>query len=196
MCYSKERRFNSNVHRLSRVAQADNQESPQDRRLVRRDTIFRYFSKIDIRFGYHQLTVHGEDILKMAFRTRYGHFELTAMPFGLTNAPTVFMVLKNRVCKPLLRRVESRIRLCTYAKRQGRERESRNDAWPEPTNRKEERWRAANLHVHLEEIKVDKTLRFVEDSIEIINREVKSLKRSRILIFKSIRTQSEVMRIS
>ncbi|GJW55470.1 putative reverse transcriptase domain-containing protein [Tanacetum coccineum] len=42
----------------------------------------------------------------------------------------------------------------------------------------------ANLHVHLEEIKVDKTLRFVEEPIEIINREVKSLKRSRIPIVK------------
>ncbi|GJX62140.1 putative reverse transcriptase domain-containing protein [Tanacetum coccineum] len=53
-----------------------------------------------------------------------------------------------------------------------------------------------NLHVHLEEIKVDKTLRFVEEPVEIIKREVKSLKHSRILIFKSIGTQSKVMRIS
>ncbi|GKB70760.1 hypothetical protein Tco_0932172 [Tanacetum coccineum] len=48
-----------------------------------------------------------------------------------------------------------------------------------------------NLHVPLEEIKVDKTLRFVEEPVEIINREVRSLKRSRILIVKSIGTRSE-----
>nr|GEY75000.1 reverse transcriptase domain-containing protein [Tanacetum cinerariifolium] len=42
----------------------------------------------------------------------------------------------------------------------------------------------ANLHVHSEEIKIDKTLRFVEEPVEIIEREVKSLKRCRIPIVK------------
>ncbi|GJX65020.1 hypothetical protein Tco_0299363 [Tanacetum coccineum] len=53
-----------------------------------------------------------------------------------------------------------------------------------------------NLHVHLEEIKVDKTLHFIEEPVKIIDRKVESLKRSRIPIVKSIGTRSEVMRIS
>ncbi|GKC20521.1 hypothetical protein Tco_1022671 [Tanacetum coccineum] len=42
----------------------------------------------------------------------------------------------------------------------------------------------ANLHVPLDDIKIGKTLRFVEEPVEIMDHEVKSLKHSKILIVR------------
>jgi hypothetical protein len=57
----------------------------------------KYFSKIDLRFGYYQLTIQSEDVPKTTFVTCYGQYEFTAMPFGLINAPAYFMNLMSKV---------------------------------------------------------------------------------------------------
>ena len=61
-----------------------------------------HFSKIDLISFYHQLRVRDSDILKIAFKTRYGHYNFVVISFGLTNAHASFMDLINTVFKHYL----------------------------------------------------------------------------------------------
>ena len=62
----------------------------------------KWFTKIDLRSGFHQIAIRPEDREKTAFRTRYGSFEYTVLPMGLCNAPGTFMQLMNETFADML----------------------------------------------------------------------------------------------
>ncbi|GBG71026.1 hypothetical protein CBR_g8324 [Chara braunii] len=82
---------------LNRYTVKNSYPMPRSDELFDRLAKNRFFTKIDLRSGYHQIRVAAADQPKTAFRSRFGHYEFTVMPFGLTNTPATFQRAMNDI---------------------------------------------------------------------------------------------------
>lgn len=64
----------------------------------------KFFTKMDLRYGYHLVRIAEGDEWKTAFSTRHGQFEYKVMPLGLCNAPAVFQRMMNTIFYDMLDR--------------------------------------------------------------------------------------------
>jgi len=62
----------------------------------------RYFTKLDVRWGFNNVCIKPGDEWKAAFRTNQGLFEPLVMFFGMTNSPATFQTMMNDIFRDLI----------------------------------------------------------------------------------------------
>ena len=82
---------------LNRITKRNSSPIPRTDEMFDILSSAKYFSKLDLKSGFHQIRVQEDDIEKTEFNAKYGQFEYLVMPMGLCNAPQTFQSLMNSV---------------------------------------------------------------------------------------------------
>jgi hypothetical protein len=87
---------------INKVTIPDKTPLPLTNDVINRLTGAKWFTKLDIRWGYHNIRIREGDEEKAAFATPRGLFQPRVMFFGLTNSPATFQAFMNSIFAPLV----------------------------------------------------------------------------------------------
>lgn len=90
-------RFCVDYRKLNAITKKDVYPLPLIDEMLQRVPKAKYFTKIDIRQGFHRIRIHPDSEDLTTFKTRYGSFKYKVMPFGVTNGPATFQRYINTV---------------------------------------------------------------------------------------------------
>lgn len=95
-------RFIQDYRRLNEITVKNRYPLPLISDIINRLRHAKYFTKLDVRWGYNNIRIKEGDEWKAAFATNRGLFEPLVMFFGLTNSPATFQTLMNNIFSDLI----------------------------------------------------------------------------------------------
>jgi hypothetical protein len=95
-------RFVQDYRALNAITRKNRYPLPLIDDLIQRLSGAKYFTKLDVRWGYNNVRIKEGDEWKAAFRTTRGLFEPLVMYFGLTNSPGTFQTMMNEIFSDLI----------------------------------------------------------------------------------------------
>ena len=97
-----QKRLCTDLRKLNEQTVSDVHPLPRIKDIIERLRGAKFFTKLDIRWGYFHVKMHADDVEKTGFITQDGHYEWLVMPFGLKNAPSCFQRKIQEILGPLL----------------------------------------------------------------------------------------------
>jgi hypothetical protein len=94
--------FVQDYRALNAITRKNQYPLPLINDLIHRLKDARYFTKLDVRWGYNNVHIREGDEWKATFHTNRGLFEPLVMYFSLTNSPATFQTMMNEIFQDLI----------------------------------------------------------------------------------------------